>query len=104
MDEEKAAQLIKGFTTVNHYMRETWMKIFMGMQVSQDGEPVHEDLARAIQEKLLDDYMADFDKNRLNNARILLKGLHFVNGNGQPLRMMPMLELDPELLEAPIYH
>ena len=35
---------------------------------------------------------------------ILMKGLNFVNEQGQPLHMMPMLKLDPALLEQPLYH
>ena len=48
--------------------------------------------------------MKEFEENRKRNAKILLEGLRFVNKNGQPLRMMPKLELDPALLEQPLYH
>ena len=34
----------------------------------------------------------------------LLSGLHFVNQNGQPLQLMKLLQLDPALLEQPLYH
>ncbi len=45
-----------------------------------------------------------FEENRIANAKILLEGLRFVNKNGQPLRFMKRLELDPALLEQPLYH
>jgi len=48
--------------------------------------------------------MEMYKANRLSNARFLLRGLRFVNKKGQPLRMMPKLELDPALLEQPVYH
>ena len=48
--------------------------------------------------------LADYQKNRLQVAEILLKGLHFVNKQGQPLQFMKKLELDPALLEQPLYH
>lgn len=43
-------------------------------------------------------------KKRLHDMEILQRNLRFVNKNGQPLNFMPMLKLDPELLEQPIYH
>lgn len=43
-------------------------------------------------------------KNRLEIMEKLFSGLYYVNKNGQPLHMMPMLKLDPELLEQPLYH
>ena len=52
----------------------------------------------------LESYMQSFDRNRLENAKVLLGGLQFVNRSGQPLRMMPRLELEPGLLEQPLYH
>ena len=48
--------------------------------------------------------MTSIKENRRENANMLLRGLRFVNKNGQPLRMMPMLQPTPELLENPIYH
>ena len=48
--------------------------------------------------------MAAHRQNREKNAEILMRGLRFVNRNGQPLHMMKKLELDPALLEQPIYH
>lgn len=43
-------------------------------------------------------------KNQRHVADILLQGLRFVNKQGQPLHMMKKLELDPALLEQPLYH
>ena len=43
-------------------------------------------------------------KDRLNMAELLMKNLVFVNQNNQPLQFMKKLELDPELLEQPLYH
>ena len=104
VDEAKAEALISGFTTINHYMEETWIKMFMDAEVSQDGKPVGEEIERAVHRKLTQDYLKQFDTNRVENVKILLEGLRFINRNGQPLHMMPMLELDPALLEQPLYH
>ena len=37
------------------------------------------------------------DKLRLKLAKQLMGRLYFINKNGQPLQMMPKLELDPAL-------
>lgn len=104
VDEKKALELIKGFTTVNHYIRETWWRLFTTAEVSRDGERVDPELERAIQEHLFNSYMEGFEENRIKNTKILLKGLRLINKAGQPLRFMRKLELDPALLDQPLYH
>lgn len=104
VDEEKCRELIAGFTTIDHYMRETWIHLFRQTKAYQDGKRVDEEMEGQIHQHLLNDYMKRYAENRLKNAKILLEGLHFVNRNGQPLRMMPKLELDESLLEQPLYH
>ena len=56
------------------------------------------------QEKILAELKEKRDKLRLELAKRLMGSLYFINKNGQPLHMMPKLELDPVLLEQPIYH
>ena len=104
VDEAKAETLISGFATMNHYMEETWIKMFLDAKVTQDGKPVDEDIERAVHRRLAQDHLKQFDTNRIESVKILLEGLRFINRNGQPLRMMPLLELDPALLEQPVYH
>ena len=48
--------------------------------------------------------MEDIRSNRLKATELLLKNLMFVNKDNQPLRLMKKLELDPRLLEQPLYH
>lgn len=55
-------------------------------------------------EDRLDELMERIHQERLRVSGILMKGLHFVNRSGQPLQFMTKLELDPALLEAPLYH
>lgn len=104
VDEAKAEELISGFTTMDHYMRETQIKMYEGAEVTQDGVRVSPELEELAHQKLLDERMAGYRRNRINSAKILLEGLRFVNKKGQPLRMMPKLELDEALLERPLYH
>ena len=89
---------------MNHYIRETWRNIYMEAEVSQNGKRVDAETERTVQEKLLEANIEKFSKERLEHAKILLQGLNFVNRHGQPLHMMPKLELDPALLEQPLYH
>lgn len=44
-----------------------------------------------------------YRENRLRIMELLLKNLYFINQDGQPLRMMKPLPLDPALLEQPLY-
>ena len=55
-------------------------------------------------ETVADGYIDGIAEKRLRNSKILMRGLRFVNPQGQPLRMMPALRLDPALLEQPLYH
>ena len=48
--------------------------------------------------------MEDIHKDRLEITELLMKGLTLVNSDNQPLHFMKKLELDPALLEQPLYH
>ena len=57
-------------------------------------------LAQDIAEEMIQRHT----ERRLHITSVLLNGLRFVNKNGQPLHMMKLLQLDPALLEQPLYH
>jgi len=92
------------FERIDHYIRETWRELYKLAEVSVNGERIEAEKEREIQEQLLENQLKAFCANRKNNAQILMRGLRFVNRGGQPLHMMPRLELDPALLERPLYH
>lgn len=117
LDEASIEQLLEKFDTIDRHIRESWeisLKktvleikdsggaivggIFMGKILNSD-EDIQNQLEQAIQQELSISH-----ENRLRIAKLLLRDLHFVNKNGQPLRMMPLLKLDPALLEQPLYH
>jgi len=104
VDEERAENLIKGFSTIDYYIRESWRKVYESVKISKDGERLKENEEKTIQEQMLESQIQGFNDNRLRNAKVLLKGLRFINWRGQPLHLMPRLELDPALLERPLYH
>lgn len=116
VDEARVKELIDGFTTMDHYIRDTWAKIYENV-VTISGGPeaqseeeiqkqiqMQEQVQEQVQSQLLEQQMATFRDSRFKNSKILSSGLHFINKNGQPLYMMPKLELDPALLEQPLYH
>ena len=105
VDEEKLETLISNFTVINHYIRLTWRVFFEYMDLKRDeGQPISPEESAEAKEEVLETYVKSFREKRLHHARTLMSGLRFINKNGQPLRMMPMLKPDPALLEQPLYH
>ena len=105
VDEARAKELIEDFSTIDRYIHDTWEENFYAeAELLLDGERADSDIEDSARQQLLEKQMEMYKANRLRNARFLLRGLRFVNKKGQPLRMMPKLELDPALLEQPMYH
>lgn len=104
LSEEEVNALIDDFSTIDHYLRETWINVYKKATVSMDGQRADPELERKIHEQMLENQIQAFHANRKANTKILLRGLRFINRNGQPLHMMPKLELDLALLEQPLYH
>lgn len=104
IDEQILEDWVKGFTTVNQYICETWKAVFESTKLTSATGDVEEAVEKAAQDIMLNSVLDTFIANRLENGKKLLEGLNFVNISGQPLYMMPKLELDPALLEQPLYH
>ena len=117
VDQEKLMDLIDHFTTVNSFIRRTWMKLVRETvtsvenldldgtkEISPEEQEKREAYIQFETERIVEGYVEKIVANRRENAKILLRGLRFVNPQGQPLRMMPKLKLDPALLEQPLYH
>ena len=104
-DEQKIRGLLKQFERIDYYIRKSWeMNTFEGVTITNDkGEVVDVgdvDIAKAI----CDGRMESVHENREHVVSYLMRGLNFINKKGQPLHMMPKLELDEALLEQPLYH
>ncbi len=114
IDDERLQELVGSFTTLDRYIRDTYRVVIQSGEIRAtmkgadlpDGveEQVCGAVGDQVREALLEKHMIKCHVNRIKNARILNEGLRFVNKNGQPLYMMPMLHPDPELLEQPLYH
>lgn len=103
VDEEELRQLNTKFTILNEYIRKTWPPA-LHEKLAEKEEPPSEEEAKMIVETMVEQQVKGYEENRMKNMLVLQRGLRFVNQEGEPLRMMPMLELDPELLEQPLYH
>lgn len=105
VDMDWVREKLKGVSNLDRRIWETTRRVID--RKSKDGTIVsagvtyeHEEGCDLLAQHALDDAY----KNRLQMTELLLKNLVFVNKDNQPLRLMKKLELDPELLEQPLYH
>ena len=100
---ERIKELVAGCTTINKYIRDTYRPVLM--EEAKDGHTLRpgKNLEESV-EILLDEAEERMNGERMRTFEVLQNGLNFVNRAGQPLHMMPKLELDPALLEQPLYH
>ncbi len=102
VDEAQIEKWVEGFTKINKFIALSWKNNVLpeATVVWEDGEkPINEDEKETAVSKIIEKY----DTVRLKLAKRLMGNLYFINKNGQPLRMMPRLELDPALLNQPLY-
>ncbi|WP_251316377.1 hypothetical protein [Flintibacter muris] len=105
MDKEQVDELLKGFDTIDSYIRKTWRLAVARTEVWQDGVLVEDEKVRdEVHEQMVDNYIQRVWESRRKMADVLMNDLRFVGKNGQPLHMMPLLKPSPELLEQPLYH
>lgn len=104
VDMERVKEWVGHFSQIDRYMRETWEKVYQAATISADGQALDGQFLDSARSQLLDKRMEAYRDNRIKNAEILMRSLRFINRNGQELHMMPKLELDPALLEQPLYH
>ncbi len=113
--KEQLTEWFDKFKILNKLMRDSRYDFFLsktddiikkqeeieGKKLSQEDYPL---VQKQLVEKLTDNYMLQINAKRQVIAEILMQdNLQFINRNGQPLHMMPMLELDSDLLEMPLY-
>ena len=96
VDEAWVREKIGNFTTLNGYITRSLRECFDGIRAKGTRmENDEQEIARQ---------MDALNQNRLRIAELLLKNPRFVTREGQPLRMIPVLQPDPALLEQPLYH
>lgn len=104
VDLDQARELIEGFDTLNSYMRKSWAMLFEVLKVDMVNENTSSEEEAELKDEMLEAHMRSTHNARMQNVEILTRGLQFINKRGQPLHMIPMLQLDPALLEQPLYH
>ena len=97
VDEAWIEQKIRGFTCLDGYIEKSYQDVVQSKEISfKNGETPIDVTAVAP--------IPGYQSNRRRIADFLLRGLRLVNKQGQPLKMMKPLKLDPALLEQPLYH
>lgn len=117
VDEAWLKEKLKGFTCVDRIMNDAWKNMAHIVNYSlgnasdilQTDENVESFLETVPEETLNEEayaakLKAAYNKLRFEFGKYMLTEPHFFNRRGQPLVMMPKLELDPALLEQPLYH
>ena len=102
MDEKEIEGLILDFTILDRLSRETWAKVYQP-KVIREGMASLTGEEREKLDRQIEEHIAKYRKIRLENAKLLMGAPYFINERRQPLGMIPLLELDPALLEQPLY-
>ena len=97
VDEAWIERKIQSFTCLDGFITQSHQKAAQEMEVTftNGSDPI---------DVKVNDPIPGYQSNRRRIADFLLRGLRFVNKQGQPLKMMKPLKLDPALLEQPLYH
>ena len=98
MDEEQMNDLIERMHGCTDLILASYEKALKHKVFFEDEDPEQR------RQEILQDIKENMMEKRLEIASVLMRGLHFINKNGAPLNFMPSLELDPALLEQPLYH
>ena len=105
VDMDWVKEKLEGVHNLDRRIRETYRRVIdrqskNGTIVSDGVTYEHEEGCELLTRHAMEDIRSD----RLKMTELLLKNLMFVNRDNQPLRLMKKLELDPQLLEQPLYH
>ncbi len=110
VDEEWVRDKVDHFTCIDRHIAETWKKALGEGLIITDThkkQEIHEESQNVetdISDEGIGPLLKRYHDERIRFAKYLLRGLYFVNKQGQPLKLMKKLELDPNLLEQPLYH
>lgn len=108
VDEARARDWIQNFSVLNRWMRGAWERVALRSEFMQDGkaipeESVSKETAALMRKQAVDEQMRSVQERCARNTSVLLRNLRFVTKEGNPLEMTPLLEPDPDLLDAPLY-
>ena len=97
VDDAWIEEKLGDFTCLDSYIEQYYQNMMhkLSSTIKVNGE---------IIDVQVDSPVPSYTKNRRRIVDFLLRGLHFTTPQGQPLKMMKPLKLDPALLEQPLYH
>lgn len=96
-----------GAETLNRLMDQTYREVAahaIAESFQKKGIAISDEEIEKTVENRMEGYWKNLHHDHERVTDLLLTGVPFVNKKGQPLQMMKALELDPELLEQPLYH
>lgn len=111
MDEEQINELVRHFDMIKFFIRKSMKPFFedklaeIREKAAAQGEVKEYD--KTVEEEAqeyLDNYMLDQEDRAKAAASVFMRNPQLVAKDGWPLKFMPKLELDPALLEQPLYH
>lgn len=104
VDDARIEELVDGFDVTYGHNRESYLEAVRFHTLKQKNwEPLTPEEDEELKRKVEEDIRGSARSLALH-AQILQRQLRFVNKRGVPLEMMPRLQLDPDLLEQPLYH
>lgn len=103
VDFERIRKWSANYHTINSFIRESHRRNYKSVSIQVNGKEAEDELADSVREQMLKDYMQEVEENRLRVARLLLQNPRFVNRNGQPLEMIPLLRPDPRYMKRELY-
>ena len=100
VDDAQVETWLSNFTTLDGHMIKVLSDVFRHSirEIQTENGTVLN-----VEDEFVESYMREVREHRRRVTEILRSGLRFVNKDGQPLQMMPRLELDPALLEQSLY-
>lgn len=101
MSLEELENLLEQCTCNFEWSEKSWWKM------RDRFEEIHDLHGEELDCKIRETYAEDLEKCKTKRrlaVKILSYGMPFCDENGEPLQFMKQLELDPNLLEQPLYH
>ena len=103
IDLERAKELCQHFDVFKNIIRRNLDDLKVNGSMEHAGIFANDDKSSTLFEQLLQDRLNELEHKRLAVVSILLRDMQFINRSGRPLKFTPLLQLDPELLENPLY-
>ncbi len=99
-------ELVSQCHTLERLVRADWESAGQAVTLQRDGRTlfVGPSSPASEREQVLEERLEAYREEQLLAGRVLSLPLRFVNRKGAPLKMQPLLQLDPGLMETERYH